>query len=168
MAWEPLPVRAELEHGGEGVPTAPHDHGHRSRGRSASVKPSQGCCCRTLDLDAGRIRVDQSLTYVAGRGPSLGPPKSEAAYRTVSLPSTTREILQAHVNTYGYHDRYSLVFTTVTGKLLLNRYFAPFWRRAKANADVDPAVRFHDLRHLAGTTAASAGASLREIMTRMG
>jgi integrase len=127
-----------------------------------------GLTFKHLDLDAGRIRVDQSLTYIAGRGPSLGPPKSDAAYRTVSLPSTTREILQAHVNTYGHHDRHSLVFTTVTGKPLLNRYFAPFWRRAKANADVDPTVRFHDLRHLAGTTAASAGASLREIMTRMG
>jgi integrase len=130
--------------------------------------PVRGAAVEHSTSTPAGFEVDQSLTYVAGRGPSLGPPKSEAAYRTVSLPSTTREILQAHVNTYGYHDRYSLVFTTVTGKLLLNRYFAPFWRRAKANADVDPAVRFHDLRHLAGTTAASAGASLREIMTRMG
>lgn len=29
-------------------------------------------------------------------------------------------------------------------------------------------VRFRDLRHLAGTEAASAGASLREVMARMG
>jgi integrase len=30
------------------------------------------------------------------------------------------------------------------------------------------ASRFHDLRHLAGTAAATAGASLREVMARMG
>lgn len=29
-------------------------------------------------------------------------------------------------------------------------------------------VRFHDLRHLAGTEAATAGASLREVMSIMG
>jgi len=65
-------------------------------------------------------------------------------------------------------DDEALVFTTVNGKPLLNRYFAPFWQRAKADAGVDPTVQFRDLRHLAGPTAASAGASLREIMSRMG
>ncbi len=95
-------------------------------------------------------------------------PRLIATDRTVSLPSTTRDILQAHVETYvDGDDDDALVFTTVNGKPLLNRYFAPFWQRAKADAGVDPTVRFHDLRHLAGTTAASAGASLREVMSRM-
>ena len=127
-----------------------------------------GLTLNHVDLDAARVRVDQSLTFIAGRGPSLGPPKSDAAYRTVSLPGTTRDILLTHVNTYVDRDPNAFVFTTVTGRPLLNRYFAPYWRRAKADAGVDATVRFHDLRHLAGTTAASAGASLREIMNRMG
>lgn len=127
-----------------------------------------GLTLNHVDLDAARVRVDQSLTFIAGRGPSLGPPKSDAAYRTVSLPGTTRDILLTHVSTYVDRDPNAFVFTTVTGRPLLNRYFAPYWRRAKADAGVDATVRFHDLRHLAGTTAASAGASLREIMNRMG
>ncbi len=127
-----------------------------------------GLTLNHVDLDAARVRVDQSLTFIAGRSPSLGPPKSDAAYRTVSLPGTTRDILLTHVNTYVDRDPNAFVFTTVTGRPLLNRYFAPYWRRAKADAGVDATVRFHDLRHLAGTTAASAGASLREIMNRMG
>ncbi len=126
-----------------------------------------GLTLKHIELGAARVRVDQSLTFIAGIGPSLGPPKSDAAYRTVSLPGTTHDILQAHVDSYVNGDGDALVFTTVDGKPLLNRYFAPFWQRAKADAGVDPTVRFHDLRHLAGTTAASAGASLREVMSRM-
>jgi len=127
-----------------------------------------GLTLKHVDLDAARIRVDQSLAFIAGIGPSLGPPKSDAAYRTVSLPSTARDMLRIHVDTNVDPDADALVFTTVTGRPLLNRYFAPYWQRAKSDAGVDPTVRFHDLRHLAGTTAASAGASLREIMARMG
>ena len=45
---------------------------------------------------------------------------------------------------------------------------SPVWERAKVAAGIDHSVRFHDLRHLAGTAAATAGASLREVMARMG
>ena len=61
-----------------------------------------------------------------------------------------------------------LVFTSVKQSPLLNRYFAPHWKRALTTAGLDETFRFHDLRHLAGTSAATAGASLREIMARMG
>ncbi len=123
---------------------------------------------RHVDLDRSRLRVEQSLSFVAGRGATLGPPKSDAAYRSVVLPATARELLAAHSAAYVGPDDADLVFTTVNGRPLLNRYFAPYWRRAKTSAAIDEGMRFHDLRHLAGTTAASAGASLREIMTRMG
>lgn len=127
-----------------------------------------GLTVKHVDLDTGRIRLDQSLAFVAGSGPTLGPPKSDAAHRTVTVPGTARDILRAHIDSYVDRERDSFVFTTVTGRPLLNRYFAPFWARAKVDAGVHTTVRFHDLRHLAGTTAASAGASLREIMSRMG
>ena len=51
---------------------------------------------------------------------------------------------------------------------LINRYFAPYWKKALKAAGLDESIRFHDLRHHAGTSAATAGASLREIMARMG
>jgi integrase len=76
--------------------------------------------------------------------------------------------LRAHLDNYVDPTPTSIVFTSVKGSLLINRYFAPYWHRAKLAAGVDSSVRFHDLRHLAGTTAATAGASLREVMARMG
>jgi integrase len=123
---------------------------------------------RRINLDTGDIRVDRALGFVKGAGPSIGPPKSDAAHRVVAIPQHTRELLEAHLESFVGPGPNALVFTSVKGGALLNRYFGPYWRRAKATAGIDQAVRFHDLRHLAGTEAASAGASLREIMARMG
>jgi integrase len=121
-----------------------------------------------IDLTTRSLRVDRALGFVKGAGPTLGEPKSNAAHRTVALPEQACELLEAHMERYTSPGKSALVFTSIKGSPLLNRYFAPAWERAKRNAGVDATVRFHDLRHLAGTAAASAGASLREVMARMG
>ncbi len=76
--------------------------------------------------------------------------------------------MRRHVDHFVVAGDNAILFTSVKGSLLLNRYFAPYWRSAKRSAGIDESVRFHDLRHLAGTAAASAGGSLREVMARMG
>ncbi len=127
-----------------------------------------GLTRRHVDLEAGTLRVEGALTFVKGEGPVLGPPKSTAAHRTVTIPSTTAAMLADHLEEYAHDDPGAFVFTSVKGSPLLNRYFAPYWKRALTKASTDERIRFHDLRHLAGTSAATAGASLREIMARMG
>lgn len=77
-------------------------------------------------------------------------------------------MLATHMDTWTEPDPDAMVFTSLKTKPLLNRYFAPSWKRALRDAEVAETTRFHDLRHLAGTSAATAGASLREIMARMG
>jgi integrase len=121
-----------------------------------------------VDLEHSAIRVDRALGFVKGKGPTLGLPKSDAAFRAVAIPEQLCELLDAHIGRYCEDRKDALVFTSVKGSPLLNRYFAPAWERAKHAAGVEDHVRFHDLRHLAGTAAATAGASLREVMARMG
>jgi integrase len=121
-----------------------------------------------VDLERSTVRVERALSFVRGQGPTLGPPKTPTAHRSVSLPSGTLDVLRTHVAEFVDAGPDALVFTSVKGSPLLYRYFAPFWNRAKAAADIDPAVHFHDLRHLASTTAASSGASVKELMARMG
>ena len=127
-----------------------------------------GLTRRHVDLAAGTLQVEQALTTERGKGPVVGAPKSIAAYRVVAIPETAVEILRAHIDQYTGDDADSFIFTSVKDRPLLNQYFNAYWKRALTAAGVDEATRFHDLRHLAGTTAASAGASLREIMARMG
>ncbi len=127
-----------------------------------------GITRRHVDLEARNLRVDQALSFVKGKGPTLGPPKSAAAHRTVVIPSGVTEMLASHIEEYVADEPDALVFTSVKESPLVNRYFAPYWKKALKAAGLDEAIRFHDLRHHAGTSAATAGASLREIMARMG
>ena len=125
--------------------------------------------CRShIDLKRSTVRVERALAFERGVGAAFGPPKTPAAHRSVVIPAGTIDILEAHLDEYVASDPHALVFTSVKGSPLLYRYFAPYWTRAKAAAGVSEAVHFHDLRHLASTTAASSGASVRELMARMG
>jgi integrase len=123
---------------------------------------------RHLDVDRSELRVDQALYFAKGSGPRLGPPKTESAHRTVVVPAQIIHRLCEHIESFVDDARpKTLVFTSVKGSPLLNRTFAPYWRRALDELGMTN-IRFHDLRHLAGTEAATAGASLREVMARMG
>ena len=127
-----------------------------------------GLTRRHVDLEDRTLRVDQALSFVKGEGAKLGPPKSTAAHRTVVIPGGVAEMLAAHIEEYVDDGPDEFVFTSVKASPLVNRYFAPYWKRALKAAGLDESTRFHDLRHHAGTSAATAGASLREIMARMG
>jgi integrase len=127
-----------------------------------------GLTRRHVDLDERTLRVEQALTFIRGQGPTLGPPKSAAAHRTVAIPASTAELLADHIDAFVAGEADAFIFTSVKGSPLLNRYFAPYWKKALSTAQLDDRIRFHDLRHLAGTSAATAGASLREVMARMG
>jgi len=120
------------------------------------------------DLDRQELRVMQALNDIKGQGPTLGPPKTERAVRTVAVPESIALRIAVHIDRFVPDPQPdSLVFTGLRNGPLLNTYFAPHWSRARTEAGLAH-VRFHDLRHLAGTEAATAGASLREVMAIMG
>ena len=60
-----------------------------------------------------------------------------------------------------------LVFTEPKGAPLRGSNFRPIWNAATAKAGI-PWLHFHDLRHVRGTLAANTGASLKELMARLG
>jgi len=127
-----------------------------------------GLTLEHVDLQRRELRVTQALHDIKGQGPTLGPPKTESAVRTVPLAEAIASRLAVHIEQYvGRIERDELVFTSLRGGPLLNTYFAPQWSKARDAVGLRH-VRFHDLRHLAGTEAATAGASLREVMTIMG
>ncbi len=121
-----------------------------------------------VKLDRSELRVSRALNDIKGQGPTLGPPKTTRAVRTVSVPETITLRLVDHLDRFADDAQPdSLVFTSLRSGPLLNTYFAPHWTKARAEVAL-PRVRFHDLRHLAGTEAATAGASLREVMAMTG
>ncbi|WP_067974618.1 site-specific integrase [Nocardiopsis trehalosi] len=120
---------------------------------------------RYLDLDARTVAV-REVAYELG-GVRMGPPKSRASRRTVQLPGLIIDDLRAHVEAFAAPGPDGLVFVGARGNALRRTNFAAHWASARSAAGL-PSVHFHDLRHAGNTFAAEAGASLRELMNRMG
>ncbi|GAA1546836.1 site-specific integrase [Dactylosporangium maewongense] len=122
-----------------------------------------------LDVVARTVRVRQQYVEVRGVGLVLGPPKSRAGRRTVAIPRAIFPALVAHLKEFVGDDPEDLLFTVPSGR--------PIWR-GNFNALVDwsttvkaigkPGLHFHDLRHTGNHLAARTGATLRDLMDRMG
>jgi integrase len=73
----------------------------------------------------------------------------------------------AHLGTFTAADPRVLVFTGPQGAQLRRSNFSRPWNKATAVAGLH-GFHFHDLRHTGNLLAGEAGATLRELMDRMG
>jgi integrase len=122
---------------------------------------------RHVDLASGRVHVVEQAAEVAGKI-IVGPPKTEAGRRVVSLPTVAAKALAEHLDDYAQPGPDGLVFTSSAGTYILRSNFSRWtWRPAVRQLGLD-GLRFHDLRHTAGTLAAVAGATTKELMERIG
>jgi integrase len=122
------------------------------------------------DIDvAGRVvNVRRQLQELQGGQLVFGPAKTEAGRRTVAIPPHVLPDLKAHLETFVEQAPESLVFVSPEGAPLRRSNFnRRAWQPACAAAGLDN-FHFHDLRHSGNTLAASTGASLKELMRRMG
>ncbi|WP_333894518.1 tyrosine-type recombinase/integrase [Mycolicibacterium gadium] len=123
---------------------------------------------RRMDIDTSQevVRVRRGVVRVDG-GFQVGTPKSVAGARNVSIPphlmSMVEQHLAKHVGTKGD----SLLFPAQHGGHLATATFKRHFYRAREAAG-RPDLRFHDLRHSGAVLAAATGASLAELMARLG
>jgi integrase len=120
----------------------------------------------SIDVAGGRLAVTGQLIETQ-HGRELGPPKTDAGRRTVHLPPHLMPELVDHLNRWVGPEAEAWLFCGPLGAPLARRNFTTHWTRARTGAGL-PSVRFHDLRHLSATLAATTGASTRELMARMG
>lgn len=120
-----------------------------------------------IDLDAGLIRVERQTVELKTGELVTGPPKSDAGKRTVAVPGLLVDELRAHLKEYAGAGDDGLVFVGPKGAPLRRPNFSRIWAKALDDAGV-PRIHFHDLRHTGNTFAATTGATLRELMDRMG
>jgi integrase len=122
---------------------------------------------KRVDLLHRRITVAEQLLEVRGRL-AVGPTKTGAGLRTVTLPTVAAEALAEHLSTYAEAGPEGLVFSAERGGPIRRSNFTRrVWIPTTQAAGVE-GLRFHDLRHTAATLAVAAGASTRELMVRMG
>ncbi len=122
---------------------------------------------RDLDLGAGIVCVDQQRQLSRNGTHLVGPPKTDAGRRAVSIPASLIDDLRRHVDHFAQPGDDGYVFTGIKGGPLAPHVLQKAWAEARAELGLDE-VHLHDLRHLAGTLAAGTGAGTKELMHRLG
>lgn len=122
-----------------------------------------------LDLSVvpATVRVRRGVRRSDNGTISVDLPKTRASVRVVSLPAPLAAAIAGHLEEFVAEDTDAPVFTTASGTNPARSNLNTTFRRALDVAGVPP-VRFHDLRHVAQVFAAEAGATLPELMARLG
>ena len=119
-----------------------------------------------LGDDEGVVRVERAVVRVE-EGFRVTTPKSDAGIRDVAIPPHLLPALQAHLDKFVDDKPDALLFPAKHGDHLapatLYRRF--YTAREKANRKD---LRWHDLRHSGAVLAAATGATLAELMGRLG
>jgi integrase len=120
-----------------------------------------------IDLDRCVIEVKKSTAETNAGKLIDQDPKSRAGKRTVAFPREIVPELTGHLERFAAPGASGLVFIGPRGGRLRRSTFRRIWQDAR-NAIGHPELHFHDLRHTGNTLAATQGASVRELMERMG
>jgi hypothetical protein len=120
-----------------------------------------------VDLDLCEVRVDRSTAELDDGRLIEGGPKSHAGIRTVAFPT---DIVRSCVTTWSASPIPIRGAWSSSGRREVGcagRTSASSGTRARGAVGL-PELHFHDLRHTGNTMAAAQGATLRELMERMG
>ena len=126
-----------------------------------------------IDLEAGVVRIRRGVVYLRQQGGSrfvVTTPKSRSAgKRDVAIPPHLLPAIREHLVDHTEPGKDALLFPAMTDgnrhlhQATMQQIFGKA-REAAGRSD----LRFHDLRHTGAVLAAATGASLAELMARLG
>jgi integrase len=114
------------------------------------------------------LRVSRALAELNSGRQRLKGPKSSAGQRTVALPAAILPEIREHLERYAEPGPDGRLFIGPKQATPRRSSFNRIWKRALAASGANPALHLHDLRHTGGTLAAQTGATLKEVMARIG
>jgi integrase len=118
-----------------------------------------------VDLVAGCVIVRRNRVELLSTRTSFdAEPKTDAGKRTVTLPPHVLPVLAEHMASWAGPDR---VFVGRDGRPMRGDAMRQAFDRARRRAGM-PGFRFHDLRHTGQTLAAATGATVKDLMRRLG
>lgn len=121
-----------------------------------------------LDLDACEIRIKETLSQPDKGALRTDTPKSQAGKRTVSFPAEIAPEIRWHLERFAEPGERGFVFVGPKGgQLRRSNFHKSIWIKAREKVGL-PDLHFHDLRHTGGTLTAATGATLKELMARLG
>lgn len=121
---------------------------------------------KDIDVDDSVIRIRRAAVRVDG-GWAVGDPKSEAGARDVAIPPHLLSAIKRHLSKHTAPGDEAMLFPADNGGHMQPSTLYRHYYKARAAAG-RPDLRFHDLRHTGATMAAATGATLAELMDRLG
>ncbi len=112
------------------------------------------------------VRVERAVVRVDD-GFEVTTPKSDAGIRDVAVPPHLLPAIDDHLTRFVGGDRDALLFPAQKGGHLAPASLYRQYYRARSEAGRDD-LRWHDLRHSGAVLAAATGATLAELMVRLG
>ncbi|OBJ74373.1 site-specific integrase [Mycobacterium sp. 1274756.6] len=121
---------------------------------------------KDIDLADEVIRVRRAVVR-SGGGYQVTTPKTDAGVRDVSIPPHLLPAIETHLAKHVGGGTDALLFPAQHGGHLAPASLYRQFYKARSAAGRDD-LRFHDLRHSGAVLAASTGATLAELMARLG
>ena len=121
---------------------------------------------KDLDLRNGVLHIRRGVVRVDGQS-VVGAPKSTAGTRDVAAPPHLLPAVRDHLADHVEPGRDALLFPAASGGHLNPSTLYGSFYAARVTAG-RPDLRWHDLRHTGAVLAASTGATLAELMARLG
>lgn len=124
-----------------------------------------------VDVAEGLLRIQRGVTRVDGVC-VVGDPKTAAGKRTVAIPPHLVPAVESHLGKHTGAEPGALLFPAARDAAGIDQHMQPstlykvFYPARLAAGRPD--LRFHDLRHTGATLAAATGATLAELMARLG
>ena len=120
-----------------------------------------------VDLLHKEVRIEESAVELHDGSVIFGPPKTEAGIPRVAVPDDLAAVLEDHLADHVDPSKTALLFTSPEGHPLRRTKFRLRWLAACKAAGVE-GIHFHDLRGSGATWAAMTGATVAELMSRLG
>jgi integrase len=123
---------------------------------------------RDVDLDAGVIRIRRAVVRVGGRL-QVETPKTVAGVRDVAIPPHLIGRFRDHLVAHTAPGPDALLFPSSVDPARWLQVKALYVDFHRARAEIGrPDLRWHDLRHSGAVLTAATGATLAELMARLG
>jgi integrase len=119
-----------------------------------------------IDVRAGVVHVRRGVIR-GSDGEAVKGPKSEAGKREVNIPPHLMPLVHDHLIMHVERGPGALLFPAASGGHMSPSALYAVYHPAREMAG-RPDLRFHDLRHTGAVLAAATGATLAELMARLG
>lgn len=128
-----------------------------------------------VDLSGKTLRVEQSIQRI-GKQEYVQAPKTARSKRTLALPDSLVQALQAHQDAQAFERKQAgatwqetgLVFTGPAGAAVNPRTLVKSFKRHLTAAGLPETVRFYDMRHAAASLLIAEGVPLPAVSAMLG